>query len=331
MAITQEQKSLMGILSGIPSDIATPYLNMFVNTLQPVRTKIISYDSVVDSNQFADLVARGEKGKSLITDGFSRYDVQPDLIDTEITLSPDELTLMDRGEVIYLQGNEMNSRDALEMRKLQELKRAIERRKELMCSQMIQQGYYTLKNGDTVDFGIPTTKSFTYDSTNGFIKGLHSKIREYKRINKEMPTDILVDFFVAEALLEDTKVQDQIYKLGGNVADLAADEKAIIIGKVLGQFIKEMDSSYDEKGTDITIGTETAGKLILLSKNKLYKGYAGIPIKDKVSNKVEMLASDVFVDKYTTERPAQTVYYATSAFTPIVSWGKSIQRYTVNM
>ena len=65
MALSAKQVKFLGIWASLPTNTATPNLDLFTQASMPTTRTSISWDDITGGNHFAELVPRGERGKSL--------------------------------------------------------------------------------------------------------------------------------------------------------------------------------------------------------------------------------------------------------------------------
>lgn len=323
MPLTPQQEKYLGILHSIKTNVRTPNLDLFKKTIAPTNLTSISWDDVADGNFFADVVARGTTGKPLVMGGFDRYKFTPDLIDTEVHITPEEISQMQAGQTVYLEGTVSNTGDVILKRKMAVAKNAILRRQDDLCAKILKTGSYTLKNGDTLNFGLKEAVGMNYNATTTFIKGIYNNILAFRKLNYKNPDKIRIGEKIIEKLLDDKTFQEFVKNMG--LAGMQNDNQELVVAQVLNQQLNLLDPTIGDTGTEIFDGTE----IHMLNQENLYKAYSGVPVAN--GDKVENIATDIFADVITEKRAAKQIVYATSGFSPVVANPNSIYRIDVAM
>ena len=327
----------IGLLSGTKTFRPYPYWNIFRSApVLPIgRTGNVEFDYLVDSVTTASVNKRGNnKSPEKVADReFRRVSLTPTEIFTSQSLTAAELLQMQPGnvEIMTVGGKAIPAAEQVVQRKLQRLRDSIDARKNVMCTQLLNNGKVYAENGNLeFDFNIPAAVAASYTAASGFLKLVKDINREYIKQNEGMPADrFLIGSDIADALLQDEKLQTTMYHLGyTNVGqNLTSDEKSRIIGVFMGQNIEEMGYSFNEKGVDIISGTTVK----LINTGMIAQGYAAIEIQN-AQGLADYYLGDEFVDVQPGTKLNPTAFlFAKSGFMPVVVDPVSIQTYTVSI
>ncbi len=331
--ISPMQTMLMGVYNGLPVLEPTPFLNLFRDKPSFVSTtEELSFDVKINKALAASLVEKGAKGKGSVTpNNWVRKKVVPGDIYDEDILTAKELAQMNAGEteVFLIGGKPIRTGQQLAEMKLLRIKNSIEKRKNIMAAQLINNGIILDSNGKTMlDYEIPTADTMTYSGTTVFLAELGKKLAAYRKLTGLSPDRTLIGADVVEKMLGDTKVQDTMYKLGyTNVAkDLTADERALVIGTFMGQVLEQMDLSFDAKGVEIV-----AGNVIkMISTAQFRNGYTALEVIKDINAAPELWNGDIWSDiENSSKSVAKSKIFARCGWFPIVVDSQSI--YTINV
>lgn len=331
MPLTEKQETYLGIIGRVKQNIRTPFLDLFAGEIAPLPTTKISYDHVVDDTGMADLVMRGTTGKVLTGSNFGRYELIPGVIDEEVPVTPEELTMMDAGDTVYYGGKAVKTGTIVAERKAQVLKNRVARRKDFMCAQVLKNGQYETTDGNTCSFTLRDAETESYSSTVNFVSMLYQHFANFAALNGKAPDTTLLNTTLIKKLMADTKFQDTVQKLG--IAGLTAtqDMNKMVIGRVLNQLLEPLGVALDPDKVDIFEADETTGLITMINKDVLYKAHAGIEYVDEKTGNTDMVATDLFMDTVTKKRPAGTNLFVQSAFSPIVANKNGIYRIDVTI
>ena len=330
--LTKEQKRFYGVYheTGVFSN--NKYLNWFMSgaPIPPTTKTTLQFDVKLNKKRYAQLKKRSEPGIVLTKNKFARVTIKPGIISDSTPIDADDYQDMTAGEVEVLMGGEMvKTPSAMLSMGTATVKDGVESRKELMCSQAIATGLITSSDGTvTWDYNLPAVLNVTWDSNTGITKIISDGIREFRKRNGKMPNEIEIGAEIADNMLNDDKYLRQAEVFGYNIATAQAEEKALIIGTVLGQLLKEMDMVFDENGVSVVADDQ----IRFLDTSAFRPGWAGIAIKDPVTKAPAMLAADVFVsmDEGTESEPTANLF-AKSAFFPVIVNTNAILRYKVTI
>lgn len=331
--LSPTQTMLMGAYTGLPVLEPTPFYNLFKD--KPAFVSIseeLAFDVKINKAIAAALVEKGAKGKGSITPAsFIRKKVVPGDIYDEDILTAKELAQMTAGEteVFMINGQPIKTGQQLAEMKLMRIKNSIEKRKDIMCAQLINDGKVYDSDGNLMlDFEIPAADTMTYNGSTVFLAELAKKIALYRKITGLVPDKILIGADVVEKMLGDTKVQDTMYKLGfTNIAkDMTATDTALVIGTFMGQMLQQMDLSFDAKGVQIIPGTV----IKMLSTSQFRNGYTALEVLKTANGIPELWNGDVWTDVSSPNKEIpKAKIFARSGYFPIVVDAQSI--YTINV
>jgi len=335
--LTPQVQTNIGLLAGTKTYRPYPYWNIFKSAgVLPIgRTGNVEFDYLLDSVVTAKVNKRGNnKAPEKVADReFRRVSLTPTEIFASQSLTASELLQMQPGsvEIMTVGGKAIPSSEQVIQRKLQRLRDSIDARKNIMCTQLLDDGKVYAENGNLeFDFNIPAAVSASYSTSDGFLKLVKDINREYIKNNNGMPADrFLIGSDIADALLQDEKLQTTMYHLGyTNVGqNLTSDEKSRVIGVFMGQNIEEMAYSFNEKGINI-IEDNT---IKLLNTGMLAQGYAAIEIQN-TQNLPDYYLGDEFIDVQPGDKLNPTAFlFAKSGFMPVVIDPISIQTYNVTI
>ena len=331
--ITPQQRMLIGAYEGLPVLEPTPYLDLFTKGTPWVsETTQLEFDYKINKNVGADLVTKGSTGKGIITPNeFKRVKITPgDIVATDV-LTARELELMQAGntQIFRVGGQNIQTGTQLAARKSQYMKNAIAKRKNIMAAQAINGGIvYNTDSSDYIDYGIPTAKTMTYNTSTIFLAELADKFAEYRKITGMNQDKTLIGIDIVKKILGDTKFQDTMYKLGyTNITkDMSVKEAGLVVGVFLGKMLEQADVAFDDKGVDIVNGNV----IKMLSTSQLNQGFAAIEVKKTMESAPELWAGDIWIDIDGGSKmvPVSTIF-ARCGWFPIIIDPNSI--YTVNV
>lgn len=331
--ISPMQTMLMGAYAGLPVLEPTPFLDLFRNKPNFVSSTLeLAFDVKINKQTAASLVEKGAKGKGSITPNtWVRKKVTPGDIYDEDSLSATELAQMQAGEteVFLIGGKPIKTGQQLAEMKLQRIKNSIEKRKNIMCTQLINDGkIYDSYGNVMLDYEIPAADTMTYNGSTVFLAEFSKKIAAFRKRTGLMPDRSLIGADIVEKMLGDTLVQDTMYKLGyTNIAqNLTVNEKALVIGTFMGQTLEQMDLSFDAKGVEIIPGNV----IKLLATDQLRNGYTAIEVVKDINMAPELWNGDIWTDiENMSKSVAKAKIFARSGYFPIVVDSQAI--YTINV
>lgn len=335
-SLTKDQRRFYGLINEVKSFESTTYLDMFrMNpALPPTQLTEIEFDVKVGRTKVASLKKRSEPGITILSDEWIRVKVKPGMISASIPVKADDYIKMAAGEVeVLMNGQLVKTPNSVLMNAMERLRSAVDQRKNIMCFQAVNDGSVVSSDGTvTWDYKLPKVENVTWSPTVGIIKILSDGIREFRKRTGKLPNRIEVGANIADNMLKDDDFLAQMQALNTgnrtNIANMSADEKALVIGQVLGKMVEEMDMVFDEKGVSI-VGDN---RLNLLDTTAFRLGYAGIEIKDPVTKLPNMLAADMFVsvDEGTESNPTANIFAKSAAF-PVITDVNSVLRYEITI
>lgn len=330
--LTPAQKRFYGVFYETPVYSNNKYLSWFMSgaPIPPTTKTEIKFDIKLDKKRLGQLKKRSEPGVVLTKNKFARVTIKPGLISDSTPVNAEDYQDMTAGEVEVLIGGELTKTpSAMLSMATATIKDGIEARKELMCAQAISTGVIT-SSDDTVtwDYKLPPVLAVVWSASNGITKIISDGIREFRKRNGKMPNEIEIGSVIADNMLNDEKFIRQAEVFGYNIASATAEEKALVIGTVLGQVLKEMDMVFDEDGVSVTDDNQ----IRFLDTTIFRPAWAGIAIKDPVTKAPAMLAADVFVsmDEGTESEPEGNLF-AKTYFFPVITNTNGILRYEITI
>ena len=326
-----------GLVKGLPAAYPRPFADMFLQAplLPGTISETIKWRYQVDKTKAAQLMKRGgNHGVSKIEDTyFVTVSLKPGVIEAIQSLTAEELTQMKpKGlEEWLIDGQSVPTSQMLAADKFAILKESILERINIMASQIINDGKVYFANGvDYWDFDIPTEISKTYSTSNGIIKIVSEALRDFQKVNRKLPTDFLIGETIATKMLEDAKFQTSMRNLNySNVAgSLTANEKALVIGQVMGQQLEQMNLSFDENGVQIIEGT----KMKLVDRTQFRRGQGAIPAKNPTTKLPDFALMDYYpaIDEGTELNPTAQLILR-NGFFPVVIDPRAIQTYDITI
>ena len=334
ITLTKTQRRYYGLIHEAVAYENTSYLDMFMaNTpLPPTELEEVEFDIKVGRTRVASLRKRSEVGVTIISDEWVKVKCKPGEIGASVPVSASDYTKMMAGETEVLIGGQMvKTPNTILLSNIGRLKNSLYSRLNIMCSQAINNGIVTSSDGTlTWDYKLPKILEVTWDTTVTITKIIADGIREFRKRNGRLPNKIEVGSNIADKMLIDETFLSQMQALNTgnrtNIANMTADEKALVIGQVLGKMIEEKDMVFDEKGVSIVEDNQ----INFLDTTVFKLGYAGIPIKDAATKLPKMIAADMFVsvDEGTESNPTANIFAKSFAF-PIIADVNAVLRYDV--
>ena len=335
-SLTKDQRRFYGIINEVNSYESTSYLDMFRGNapIPPTILEEVEFDVKVGRTRVAALKKRSEAGITILSSEWVRVKIKPGMISASIPVTAGDYVKMMAGETEVLIGGEMKKTpNATLQTSIERLKSAIEQRLNIMCSQAVNNSIVVSNDGTlTWDYRLPKILNVTWDATTGIVKLLSDGIREFRKRNGKLPNKIEIGANIADNMLKDEDFLAQMQSLNTgnrtNIANMSADDKALVIGQVLGKMVEEMDMTFDENGVEIV----SDNRLNLLDTTAFRLGYAGIEIKDPVTKLPNMLAADMFVsvDEGTESNPTANIF-AKSAPVPVITNTNAVLRYEITI
>jgi hypothetical protein len=327
----------IGILAGSKTYKPYPYLDIFKQApiLPTTNAAYIEFDVMEDRVTTAELVERGKgKGTEKAREaGFKRHTVVPGEIYVDQSLTANELLQMQPGQpqVMVIGGVPVTTAEQVSQRKIQRLRESLDNRKNIMCTQALNDGIVVGKGNSILwNNNLQPARTATYSAVSGFLKLVRTINEQYIKSNDGMPADkFLIGSDIADAILKDAALQQTMYYLNmSNIGrDLTANEKTRVIGTFMGQVVQEMGYSFNENGVSIIGGNQVK----LINTGMLAQGYAAIEVQ-LASGLPGFYVGDEYIDiqEGTKKNPTASIF-AKSGFMPIITDPISVQTWTVTI
>lgn len=317
MALTKTQQELIGAIGAL-EPVATPYWNLFAKAKTPylALSDTIRVDEVIANYTKAGIVPRGTALPPIKVGGYNQLTIKPDIVGGAVGISAMDTLNQEAGEVVVLNGKQIKAKDYDRVRKLQELKNAVDNTKEDLAAGALLKGSIKDANGEEVELGLESEESKTKGKLNWVIV-LTNLVKDYKEKTKHYPDAIFIGSKIANSLLNEIHSSEK-HVLTSTVK-LENDSLNIIVG---GFALPVQTFPFND------IGVDTDTKVTLYKNLCLLPCYAGLEYVGTTGNS-EMIRAEIIVDKTEPNRETgQGKIFAKSAPLPLIALPGLIRRYT---
>ena len=204
----------------------------FFTDTERFTSKAVDMDVEVEVRTMAEYVNRGEKSKTVKTEGYTTQNYIPPLISLNDTVTEEDLFNRLPGEDPYMATPEQVEQWRVS-KILSKLDGAITRREEYQCMEAIFNGSVSLLNGDTIGFkrnGAHTVTNSGTDLWTDAASDPYDQFREWKKLitknSGAQATDIILGEEAETALRNNTKFLALLDKYKVNIGQYQPEQLA---------------------------------------------------------------------------------------------------------